>query len=243
MHHTRQMIVDAIQGSEHLAVRLAQEDTAWNPTHGYATQHPNFHLRGPGMATYRRRLSPLLSAGLDLAAFDPLADDGDPRCDAINPVGGVCRLVAGDHLAHYWGEPDESAPPGAGGEAMSETEVEFAPGCVGGAGFIACGPGGVTIRERGKCRGLCEKPDARLIVREPNSGYYAPTVTCECGDTWDMEEGLFQRPFERGWRAKAQARFEASWESALPEGTQTVRDDEQGWLTGVVLPDGTEVSR
>ena len=127
---------------------------------------------------------------------------------------------------------------------MSETQgVTFDPGCVILPGLTICGPGGVLIREHGQCRGECAKPDARLIVREPNSGYYAPTVHCECGDTWDMDEGMYARPFERGWRQKAQARFAANWDKALPEGTQTVRDDEQGWLTGVVLPDGTEVSK
>jgi hypothetical protein len=98
------------------------------------------------------------------------------------------------------------------------------------------------VRSVGECRGLCGKPHARRIMREPNSPYYAPDFTCECGDVWDMDEGLFTRPFRRGWRQEAQARFTERWEKAAPEGTEVFRDDD-GYITGAILPDGTEVPR
>lgn len=96
-HHTRQMIVDAIGGAEHLTVRLAEGDVAWRAGQGPIV----YNYGGPGLATYRR-----LGGHPYCAGFDPLAGDHDPRCEAVREGGDQCRLLAGDHLAHYWGEPD-----------------------------------------------------------------------------------------------------------------------------------------
>lgn len=125
--------------------------------------------------------------------------------------------------------------------------VEFAPGCVGiGGGVIACGPGGVVIQSHGRCLGLCARADARLLVREPNSPWWGADIRCECGDSWSDGE-LHGRPFRKGWRTAAQATFEAEWITALPEGTQALREwrdgEDLGYLTGVRLPDGTVVPR
>ena len=94
-----------------------------------------------------------------------------------------------------------------------------------------CGGTVAQIRTPGQCYGLCAKPDARRIVSFDASPYYDPIVACECGDSWSTE-GLMARPFRRAWRKAAQARFEADWERAAPEGSQVTRDDEF-YVTGV----------
>lgn len=96
---------------------------------------------------------------------------------------------------------------------------------------IICG-GSVYVRAAGQCHGLCGKPDARLVIAYPESGWYAPIVYCECGDMWG-EEGLFPRPFARGWRQRKQTQFVARWDTAHPEGTKPVYDDGDHMLTGV----------
>lgn len=99
---------------------------------------------------------------------------------------------------------------------------------------IVCGGTVAQIRTVGQCYGLCAKPDARRVVAYDASPYYDPTTACECGDQWSTE-GLMERPFRRGWRKAAQARFEAAWAKAAPEGSRVVRDDEQ-YVTGVETP-------
>ena len=124
-------------------------------------------------------------------------------------------------------------------------DVVFEPACTSAPGIVMCGPGGVVIRQRGKCFGLCAGDNARLAVRHPSSPWYGLDVDCECGDSWSEGE-LRQRPFARAWRKKAVARFEKAWEKALPEGTVALRrqgGDGDGYLTGVRLPDGTVVNR
>src|SRR5690606_37560793 len=106
-----------------------------------------------------------------------------------------------------------------------------------------CRPGGVVIRRTGECFGLCAKKDARLLTRHPSSAYYPPDTRCECGDGWS-DGWMNERPFQRAWRAKAQARFERDWLEALPEGTHALYEEESGaMLRGVRLPDGKEVLR
>lgn len=100
-HHTQQMIADAAsEGRGYVVVRLADGDTAWDrPT----------DITGPGMVTYRSD-----ERGLWVCAFDPLAGDHDPRCTTTRGNGDVCRLVAGKHLAHFFGEPDAPDTPWVG---------------------------------------------------------------------------------------------------------------------------------
>lgn len=99
---------------------------------------------------------------------------------------------------------------------------------------IVCGGTVVQLRVPGQCQGLCAKPDARRLVAYDANPYYDPTVTCECGDSWSGGQ-LAERPFRRGWRKAAQARFEADWEKAAPEGSRVLRDDEH-YVTGVETP-------
>ena len=43
--------------------------------------------------------------------------------------------------------------------------------------------------------------DGWVVSALQSSPYYAPIETCtNCGDMWDWEEGIFPRPFRRGWR-------------------------------------------
>lgn len=45
--------------------------------------------------------------------------------------------------------------------------------------------------------------------------WYAPTIwCCKCGDTWDAEEGLHERPFRRGWRREAARAARHLWHEA-----------------------------
>jgi hypothetical protein len=121
------------------------------------------------------------------------------------------------------------------------SEVAFESGCnTVGNGVVICGPGGVVVQERWTCP-ECKAENARLLTRWPNSAYYGPMHSCECGD--EFADGYrLERPFARGWRAKARAEFEKDWPDALPEGTQPnyTRD---AWLQSVTLPDGQVVSR
>jgi hypothetical protein len=114
------------------------------------------------------------------------------------------------------------------------------PGCHFGENIVICGSGGVRIQEHWTCP-ECKVDGARLLVRWPSSGYYGPLMTCECGDEYGDGYRL-ERPFARGWRQKAQAKFEEDWPSALPEGSQPnyTRD---AWLESVTLPDGSVVTR
>lgn len=51
-----------------------------------------------------------------------------------------------------------------------------------------------------------------MVVRY--EAWYGNTwYCCRCGDSW-QEEGMNQRPFERGWRRKAIARHRALWDAA-----------------------------
>jgi len=127
----------------------------------------------------------------------------------------------------------------------ADMPVTFEAGCVFSPNFVVCGPGGVMIRRRGKCEGLCGKDDARLIDHEPNSPYWGVDTDCECGDRF-QDGDMCPRPGGRVWRKEARTRFEKRWADGLPEGTEPIRDmSEEGgmWLTGVRLPDGTEVQR
>ena len=60
----------------------------------------------------RRHREPLARAGNAALAAEAEADAPAQDLEALLLVGmDVCRLLAGDHLAHYWGEGDEPARP------------------------------------------------------------------------------------------------------------------------------------
>lgn len=80
-----------------------------------------------------------------------------------------------------------------------------------GGGYV-CTSGARLQRTYGKCYGICAV-DSR-IVRAEGSPYYSPIFRCvECGDQWDCE-GLFDRPFRKGWRAEMIKYNELLWNSA-----------------------------
>lgn len=123
--------------------------------------------------------------------------------------------------------------------------VRFEPGCqLAAPGIIACGSGGVLVREVAQCEGACGRPDARLVAQYPNSGYMPPTIRCECGDTTQDSWVITPRDDDAAAaREVARRSFGQWWDRALPEGTRPVYDPDLAWLTGVRLPDGTVVDR
>ncbi len=127
--------------------------------------------------------------------------------------------------------------------ATAPAVVRFEPGCQLSPGLSACGPGGVIIREVGVCEGDCGRPDARRVAQYPNSGYLPPTFLCECGDATHDSWVVTPGGDTADARAAGRQRFGQRWEQALPEGTAPIYDPDLAWLTGVRLPDGTEVSR
>ena len=119
-------------------------------------------------------------------------------------------------------------------------DVEIEAGCTPVDGGWMCGPGGFTARDHRTCPEC--KARHRFVVRYPNCAYYGTDEHGECGDSFQMSEGWrATRPFERGWRAKAQARFEDMWSKAAPEGTQPIYSPDGIYMRGVRMPDGTEV--
>ncbi len=117
------------------------------------------------------------------------------------------------------------------------TPVEFTPGCIFGQNVIACGPGGVQIRDRRHCES-CGTVE-RCVENVPNSQYWGPDHFYECG-AWFQDYDCECNPDGKESR---RGEFEARWEKALPEGTELIVNQEDAWLTGVRLPDGTEVLR
>jgi hypothetical protein len=79
---------------------------------------------------------------------------------------------------------------------------------------IICGPPpGVYIRRIAVC-GECKRRH-RFIVQW-DGAWYGTTSYGSCGDRWSDGE-MWGRPFERGWREKAQKRFREMWENAAPK--------------------------
>lgn len=80
-------------------------------------------------------------------------------------------------------------------------------------GVIVCGPPrGVYRRAIRQCP-ICKRR-RRAIVRW-DGAWYGTTDYCACGDSWQDGE-LGYRPFQKGWRKKAQERFRAMWDNAAP---------------------------
>jgi hypothetical protein len=77
---------------------------------------------------------------------------------------------------------------------------------------ILCGGGGIYTRRVLHCI-TCKR--RRRVVSLERSLWYAPILTClGCGDSWSDGE-LLERPFARGWRAKAMAKAKADWAAAV----------------------------
>ena len=80
-----------------------------------------------------------------------------------------------------------------------------------GGGVIVCGPpAGVYMRRILSC-GVCQRRH-RFVVQW-DGAWYGYTLFGACGDKWADGE-MYPRPFKRGWRKKAQARFRAMWDNA-----------------------------
>ena len=76
---------------------------------------------------------------------------------------------------------------------------------------MVCGPPpGVYHRRILHCP-VCERSRRHII--QWDGAWYGSTIYCACGDRWQDGE-MAPRPFERGWRKKAQERFCAMWDNA-----------------------------
>jgi hypothetical protein len=73
---------------------------------------------------------------------------------------------------------------------------------------------------------VCERRH-RFVIRW-DGAWYGTTDYGSCGDSW-QEDWMRPRPFERGWRKKAQAEFRAMWDHAAPRNLyeQYVRADRE----------------
>jgi hypothetical protein len=80
-------------------------------------------------------------------------------------------------------------------------------------GVIICGPpAGVYTRRVLACP-ECDRRH-RFVVQW-DGAWYGTTLYGACGDKWaDCE--MYPRPFQKGWRTKAQERFRAMWDNAAP---------------------------
>jgi hypothetical protein len=79
-------------------------------------------------------------------------------------------------------------------------------------GVFVCRPSTVTYRAVRKCPACGERR------RQVGSFavWYDTTWTClGCGDSYDVE-GIYPRPFARGWREKAKQKARQRWAAALP---------------------------
>jgi hypothetical protein len=81
--------------------------------------------------------------------------------------------------------------------------------------IVVCGGTFRYGRRFGDCWGACSIPDSALAMSLSPSPWYGHIVTCtNCGDRWGLGEGMFGRPFERGWRQKRIDSALAEWDAA-----------------------------
>lgn len=78
-------------------------------------------------------------------------------------------------------------------------------------GVIVCGPPPGVYKRAIKFCPVCDRRH-RFVVRW-DGAWYGTSLYGACGDTWQDGE-LGYRPFQRGWRKKAQDRFHAMWDGA-----------------------------
>lgn len=78
-------------------------------------------------------------------------------------------------------------------------------------GVIACGPPPGVYRRAIEFCPECDRRH-RFVIRW-DGAWYGTTDYGSCGDYW-QEDWRGPRPFERGWRAKAQEHFRRLWDGA-----------------------------
>lgn len=80
-------------------------------------------------------------------------------------------------------------------------------------GMVICGPPrGVYHRAIRQCY-ECKRRHRFIITWD--GAWYGTTLFGSCGDRW-MDGELGYRPFEKGWRKKAQEQFRDMWQHAAP---------------------------
>lgn len=82
--------------------------------------------------------------------------------------------------------------------------------CRVGTNVIVCGPPGVYRRAILDCP-ACDRRHRFVISWD--GAWYGQTYYGSCGDKWQDGE-MYPRPFQRGWRQKAQADFRRRWDYA-----------------------------
>lgn len=81
--------------------------------------------------------------------------------------------------------------------------------CIGDESVIICTSTAIaSIRRVMRCP-TCEQ--RRRMIIEDFAWYGFEASCCACGDRWDEFGERAQRPFLRGWRAKAIAEAKAKW--------------------------------
>lgn len=80
-----------------------------------------------------------------------------------------------------------------------------------GAGVMVCSPDNRFLRKRYLRCPMCEC--ITEMVRRFDGWYGTSSMCCRCGDSWSDGE-LHERPFARGWRARAIRQHRALWDIA-----------------------------
>lgn len=92
---------------------------------------------------------------------------------------------------------------------------------------VVCGGTFRHARRFGPCWGACGITDSAIISALSWTPYYAPIQICtNCGDMWEID-GMYPRPFQRGWRQKSIKQAIARWDNACD---CVQRQDDEGYL-------------
>lgn len=87
--------------------------------------------------------------------------------------------------------------------------------CEIGTNVIICGPPRGVYKRR-EAQDCPECDDQHGFVVRWDGAWYGQTLYGACGDTW--QDGFrMERPFQRGWRKKAQQEFQQMWDHAVPD--------------------------
>ena len=102
--------------------------------------------------------------------------------------------------------------------------------CIDYGNATVCTSGVREIRRMIRSCPVCERR-RRFVIVVPVSPYYSHTMTClGCGDSWEDGE-RHERPFQRGWRQKAQTKARQQWTNAFRQTPEQRAEWERAWLS------------